>query len=173
MKRSEKVAFGLALLTLTGALASYLLVDGSRTLARGDVAPTERIEPPSQAEVAVPPTTVELVPEDSTNAVRQCREGAERGDAKAQLELGDRLHSGTGLKRDLAQAAMWYRKSAEQGVADAQFALAMCYVTGSGVERDLMEALEWMKKATAGGHAEARTRSLWLQIEVKRLPPGG
>lgn len=48
---------------------------------------------------------------------------AERGDATAQVQLGDAYDTGVGVKRDVAEAIKWYRKAAEQGDAEGQYSL--------------------------------------------------
>ena len=45
---------------------------------------------------------------------------AERGDARAQTELGRRYETGRGVRQDYAEAVRWYRRAAEQGHEDAQ-----------------------------------------------------
>ena len=90
---------------------------------------------------------------------------AERGNAVAQLLLGDMYANGEGVPRDEAQTVTWYRKAAEQGIADAQNNLGGMYANGEGVPRDEAQAVTWSRKAAEQGHAGAQlTRShvgLW------------
>ena len=90
------------------------------------------------------------------SAVRQYRQAAERGDAAAQFDLGRSYELGTGVSRDLAQAAQWYLKAAEQGYAGAQFKLGECCYKGSGVPQSLEQAMGWYRKAAEQGHSEAQ-----------------
>ena len=63
----------------------------------------------------------------------EIRARADKGDAKAQYELGRAFFSGTlGVAKDKAEAVKWFRKAAEQNVADAQFSLGVCYANGQG-----------------------------------------
>ena len=55
---------------------------------------------------------------------------AEKGDVKAQYNLGVLYHTGKGVDKDYAQAALWYRKAAEQGNGKAQFYLGNLYQSG-------------------------------------------
>ena len=87
--------------------------------------------------------------------VEKCREWAEKGNQKAQYNLGMFYARGMGVKQDLAEAVKWYRKAAEQGEAGAQFHLGMCYSTGEGVEKDGKEAVKWYRKAAEQGVAQA------------------
>jgi predicted RNA-binding Zn-ribbon protein involved in translation (DUF1610 family) len=76
--------------------------------------------------------------------------------AKAQYELGKRYYSGTGVKKDVAQAVAWYRKAADQGDATAQSALGDAYMEGNGVQSDRTEAVKWFRKAADQGNARAQ-----------------
>jgi hypothetical protein len=72
------------------------------------------------------------------------RQRAEKGDVKAQSELGFMYESGTGTGRsDYAEALRWYRRAAEQGDADAKENIAGMYFEGIGVTRDYAEAARW------------------------------
>ena len=73
---------------------------------------------------------------------------AEKGDAKAQLRLGDVYERGLYyVPRDYAAAASWYRKAAEQGDALAQSELARVYYIGRGVAQDYVLAYMWFSLA--------------------------
>ena len=60
-------------------------------------------------------------------AFKQFRALAERGNAKAQHNLGVMYAEGQGVPRDYAEAMKWYRLAAEQGVARAQSNLGAMY----------------------------------------------
>ncbi len=90
-----------------------------------------------------------------TEAVAGLRPYAEKGDALAQLTLGNMYKNGLGVPKDLEQAADWYRKYAMQGDADAKFNLAVMYLRGDGVTGDKTQALDWLKDAAAQGHRQA------------------
>jgi len=64
--------------------------------------------------------------------------------------------TGTGVTKDLAQAAQWYRKVADFGIVDAQYKLGQFYQTGIGVNKDLVPAAQWYDKAAKQGMDEAR-----------------
>jgi len=87
------------------------------------------------------------------------KQKAERGDAKAQVELGDYYHFGTGMPEDLQEAVKWYRKAAEQGYVGGQVDLGYCYAGGYGVTKDVVESVKWYRKAAEQGDALAQ-RSL-------------
>src|ERR1043166_8330845 len=68
--------------------------------------------------------------------LKQTREMAERGDAKAQYNLRRSYENGSGVRENLSLAINWYRKAAEKGFAPAQYSLGRIYVAGSGVPQD-------------------------------------
>ncbi|MBI3441832.1 MAG: sel1 repeat family protein, partial [Proteobacteria bacterium] len=80
---------------------------------------------------------------------------AEKGDAAAQVSLGDLYENGHGLTHDYTQAEKWYRKAAEQGSALGQFSLGNLY--GHGIPQDDKQGAEWMRKAAEQGMALAQT----------------
>ena len=92
---------------------------------------------------------------DNQVDVAKCREWAEKGNQKAQYNLGMFYARGMGVKQDMAEAAKWYRKAAEQGEAGAQFHLGMCYSNGEGLEQNGAEAVKWYRKAAEQGVAQA------------------
>lgn len=81
---------------------------------------------------------------------------AERGDPKAQVELGEALEHGEGLGRNPMLAVNWYCRAAARGSADAQRNLGWMYFSGQGVPADDDRAGYWLKKAAAAGDEFAR-----------------
>ena len=63
------------------------------------------------------------------------RKAADRGDSRAQSNLGLMYANGTGVARTAAQAAQWYRKAADQGEVSAQFSLGLMYANGNSPPR--------------------------------------
>src|SRR5438132_13344797 len=95
--------------------------------------------------------------EADRKVLAEIRAGADKGDAKAQYELGRAFFSGTlGVAKDEAEAVKWFRKAAEQNVADAQFSLGVCYANGRGVTKDDAEAVKWFRKAAEQNFAGAQ-----------------
>ncbi|MBR4665552.1 MAG: protein kinase, partial [Lentisphaeria bacterium] len=70
---------------------------------------------------------------DYSQAAVYFRKAAERGNARAQHNLGDCYDNGKGVEKNHSEAVKWYCKAAEQGDAEAQCALGYCYVCGQGV----------------------------------------
>ncbi len=75
--------------------------------------------------------------------------GAEEGDPKAIVELGNRYSLGEGVERDLKRAAELYARAADLGHADGMFNLASCYRLGEGVDADVETAIRWYRRAMA------------------------
>jgi TPR repeat protein len=95
--------------------------------------------------------------EADRKVLAEIRARADKGDAKAQYELGRAFFSGTlGVAKDEAEAVKWFRKAAEQNVADAQFSLGVCYANGRGVTKDDAEAVKWFRKAAEQNLADAQ-----------------
>jgi tetratricopeptide (TPR) repeat protein len=88
--------------------------------------------------------------------IKSLKAKAEKGNAKAQFELGLCYADGYGVKKDDAEAVKWFRRAAEQGFAMAQYGLGLCYYNGEGVKEDKAEAVKWFRKAAKQGDAMAQ-----------------
>lgn len=94
------------------------------------------------------------------NKLAEVRFKADKGDAKAQWELGKAFSQGEfGLEKDQQEAVKWFRKAAEQNFASAQFNLGACYMFGNGVEKEQQEAVKWYLKA-------AEQNDVWSQFNL-------
>jgi TPR repeat protein len=89
-------------------------------------------------------------------ALGEARKGAEAGDPRAQVLLGQMLLKGIGGKKDAKEAARWFRAAAEKGNATAQRELGGCYFGGDGVAKDPKEAAIWYRKAAEQKDAPAQ-----------------
>ncbi len=94
----------------------------------------------------------EGVSQNYSEAVGWYTKAADKGNAEAQLELGERYYK----VRKYSTAAEWYRKAAEQGIARAQYQLGLMYSQGQGVELNYAEAAEWYWKAADQGDAKSQ-----------------
>lgn len=83
---------------------------------------------------------------------------AEKGNAEAQMKLGELYKSGKDVAQNVVESVKWYRKAAEQGVKDAQFKLGEILIDGKGVAQDAKEAAEWLEKAASQGHQAAKDK---------------
>ncbi len=73
---------------------------------------------------------------------------ADKGDARAQYNLGLLYASGLGVTHDYQAALKWHRMAAKQGHAGAQNELAQMYSKGQGVSQDYVRAHMWYSIAT-------------------------
>ncbi|HWF61731.1 MAG TPA: tetratricopeptide repeat protein [Nitrospira sp.] len=86
---------------------------------------------------------------------------AERGDARAQYNLGLLYASGLGVTQDYHAALKWHRMAAKQGHAGAQNELAQMYTKGQGVPQDYVRAHMWYSiagESLGGGSKQELTK---------------
>jgi hypothetical protein len=95
-------------------------------------------------------------PANLPDRVAYYQQGAQEGDANAQLHLAILYAKGEGLTQDYAAAANWFRAAANQGVARAQYDLGVLYERGRGMPVDLTEAANWYLKAAQGNYPLAQ-----------------
>ena len=89
-------------------------------------------------------------------AIKEWQPLAERGDARAQLNLGVIHFNGEGVPHNPVKAVEWYRAAADQGYGPAQANLAFMYESGQGVLQNYIEAYKWATLAVAHGAQSAR-----------------
>lgn len=132
---------GLALLALVGAIAAVLFFLGrdQRDVAHVPGQGTYSLQSGGVGKITLSTTVPEL------------RAAAERGDVKAQFELGLAYARGVGIERDFAQAAVWYRKAALQRDIGAMNNLGVFYIQGTGVKQDFTQGYLWLHLAAQGG----------------------
>jgi uncharacterized protein len=80
---------------------------------------------------------------------------AAKGNAKAQVALGELYQSGTGVEQSLEKAADLYTQAAERGNSQGEFDLANLYYLGLGLPQDSAKAVEWFEKAGRQGNTDA------------------
>ncbi len=94
---------------------------------------------------------------DYSKAFESARINAQRGDPKAQGELGLLYEKGLGTTPDDKKAAYWLAEAAEKGDAGSQNNLGFLYFNGHGVTQDYAQALKWFQKAADQGLASAES----------------
>jgi TPR repeat protein len=93
------------------------------------------------------------------------RAKAEKGDPKAQNELGEALYAGKlGVTKDAAQAVKWFRQAADQNLSAAQSNLGLCCERGDGVAKYEVEAYKWDLLAAAQGDSKAKHNASLLEL---------
>ncbi len=98
----------------------------------------------------------------SKRQLEELKAKAEKGDAKAQCELGMSYNMEVFMgynssTTNYVESVKWYRMAAEQGDAEGEYWLAGCYKDGKGLPKDCSEAEKWYLKAAEQGHAHAQT----------------
>lgn len=83
----------------------------------------------------------------SASSFEELLERAEQGDAKAQLELGNRYET----VKSYQEAIFWWEKAAELGLAEAMYYLGVIYYDNQDYEKTNM----WLKKALRAGSGDA------------------
>jgi len=86
---------------------------------------------------------------DYATAFRLMKPYAEKGDAKAQHNLGVMYDYGRGVPQNYTEAMKWYRRAAEQGLPEAQVNLGVLYYDGRGVPQDYVLAHMWLSLAAS------------------------
>ena len=112
-----------------------------------------------------PPNTI------SAEDLQTLQTQAAQGDAKAQIDLGQRYHFGRGVPQDYDKAREWYEKAATQGDATGQNSLGTLYQAGKGVPQDDAKARDLYERAAAQGNALAMYNLGWLYGQGKGVPP--
>ncbi|CCE10023.1 conserved exported hypothetical protein [Bradyrhizobium sp. STM 3843] len=107
---------------------------------------------------------------DYATALKRLSPLAEKGDARAQFDLGFMQAFGWGVQRDPAKAIDWYRKAAEQGLAVAQHYLGLAYVNGEGVRPDGAEAARWLGRSAAQGFVPAQYMLGLMMLKGHSVP---
>ncbi|TDU73298.1 TPR repeat protein [Prosthecobacter fusiformis] len=102
---------------------------------------------------------------------KELRAWADNGDADSQFELGLRLLTGEGLKKNEAEGVTWVEKAAAQKHLRAQFVLGSLYEEGVGVKKNEATAFEWYRKSAengfaAGQHAVAMAYDLGRGVKL-------
>src|SRR5262245_304891 len=68
--------------------------------------------------------------------VGSVRQRAEKGDVRAQIELGKLYTQGGPVTNSYAEAAKWFRLAADKGDPEGQTRLGELYEAGQGVEKN-------------------------------------
>ncbi|MFN4275109.1 MAG: tetratricopeptide repeat protein [Ferrovibrio sp.] len=80
---------------------------------------------------------------------------ARKGDAEAAEHLALLYETGSGLRRNEAEAAYWYGRAAQAGRRQSQYAYAQFLENGTGISKDEKSALHWYLAAASQGHTGA------------------
>lgn len=98
-------------------------------------------------------TIVETPPAIAHN---QIAARASRGDANAELLMGQRFADGSGVIKNDKEAVRWFEKAARHGNAEAQYRYGLALLEGRGVVQDYRAAFSWIERPARLGHANAQ-----------------
>ncbi len=123
---------------------------------------------PGDTAAAQQPQAGPQKPPLTPEALKELRQRAEQGDAKAAYDVGEVYVGGQGVPEDDAEAVRWFRKAADKGSAPAQWRLGAAYSDGWGVRQDRAEAVKWFRSAAEQGGPEFafQLANLYLTGEV-------
>jgi S1-C subfamily serine protease len=85
---------------------------------------------------------------------------AEKGDARAQVNLGWMYAEGRGVPQSDTEAVKWYRKAAEQGDSWGQYWLGSMYEEGRGAPQNYVVAYVWCSLAAARADSDELLREV-------------
>ena len=95
--------------------------------------------------------------EDFETVLSKWQPLAERGDAKAQFNLGMMYFDGYGDENNYFAAAKWFWRASKQGHAKAQLKLGTMYYQGIGVNESKSKAAKLYKMSAKRGNGKAQT----------------
>lgn len=84
---------------------------------------------------------------------KELRGWADRGDADAQFELGLRMITGEGVKKNAEEGVKFIEKAAKQKHLRAQHVMGTLFEGGGEVKKDLAKAAEWYRSSAELGFA--------------------
>ena len=107
---------------------------------------------------------------DFTNAFKLLKPLAEKGDVRAQGELGALYLFGRGTPRDIKLGVHWTTEAAKKGLASAQFNLGSMYMDGEVVTQNYHEAMKWLLSAAGQGVPPAQAGVAAMFYEGNGVP---
>jgi len=85
----------------------------------------------------------------------EVKSAADKGDPRAQYELGYRFHIGKDVLKDSTEAVEWWQKAAAQKFPPAELSLGLAYGNGDGIPKDEQKGVELCRLAADSGFAQA------------------
>ena len=99
---------------------------------------------------------IKYVPESAYRNFQLLKQTADKGDDKAQFQLGLCYFNGNGIVEDKDIAYTLFNKSASKSNAEAQYYVGYCLANGYGTSKSIKKAVEWYNKASSQNHADAQ-----------------
>ena len=95
---------------------------------------------------------------------------AEKGDVRAQGELGALYLSGRGAPKDPKEGLRWTKEAANKGLATAQYNLGVMYLDGQIAPQNFPEAMKWLLAAAGQGVPAAQAGVAAMFYEGQGVP---
>ena len=111
------------------------------------------------------------VSQNDSDRVEWIRKNAEKGNVRAQNNLGIRYFRGLGVSKSNEDAVKWFRKAADHGYPLAQHNLGWMYANGYGVPKDYVTAYMWQLLAANGTNGTNDKVGRILEILKNSLTP--
>lgn len=153
-RRRVTMALGLSMTAITLFLAANLAL--AQQAERQSAPASSTPEPGRSADEAYRKGSEFQQKQDYAEAMRWYRMAADRGNAQAQVAVGNLYGQGQGVPQDYSEALRWFRLAADQGNSEAQNDVGFFYLSGLGVSQDYPEALRWLHKAADQGNEVAQ-----------------
>lgn len=141
----KPACFALALLLLAGPVAAQDVPSSQR--GKG-----VELNKPSDFESGMRLDAAGDVP----MAIQMFRQGAKKGDPRAEFALGTYYYVGNNVKQDYAAALELFLSASSKGNPAADYLLSQMYDEGQGVERDEEQAVEYLFSAAYACVPEAQ-----------------
>lgn len=104
---------------------------------------------------------------DYAAALKEWKPLADKGNTRAEFNLGLLYFDGKAVPQDYAEAAQWFERAADQGYTRAQHNLGEMYAIGQGVKRDYMLSYKWLSLCAAGGNETCAEHRDWVAKKLK------
>jgi len=107
---------------------------------------------------------------DFSTSFKLLKPMAEKGDARAQGELGALYLSGRGTSKDPKEGLRWTKEAAKKGLATAQYNLGVMYLDGQLTPQNFSEAMKWLLAAAGQGVPAAQAGVAAMFYEGHGVP---
>jgi Protein kinase domain/Sel1 repeat len=111
-----------------------------------------------------------LEAKDFTQALKWLRVGADKADARAQLELGMMYFRAQGVARDSKAGFAWAKQAADQGLGSAENIVGVCFERGDGTPQSISNALVWYRKSAEHGNSFGQNNLARMLLQGRGVP---
>ncbi len=112
--------------------------------------------------------TLNTPAEELQQALANCQQAAQSGDAQAQYELGEFYYDGKNAPQDLNKALNYFEQASLQGHAEAQYRLGSMFFRGEGVAANNVQAYIVLKMAAVNGAEDALDMADEVSAKMQR-----